>query len=159
VILGHSERRADHGESDALVRAKVEAAWRAGLMAILCLGESEEERDAGRALEVVERQLRGSLPEEGGSASRLVVAYEPVWAIGTGRTAQSGDIAQMHDHLRELLVELLSTEGEDVRVLYGGSVKPDNAGAIFALENVDGGLVGGASLKADDFLKIVEAAG
>lgn len=159
VILGHSERRADHAESDDLVRAKVEAAWRAGLQAILCIGETETDRDAGRALEVVERQLRGSLPGEGGSASRLVVAYEPVWAIGTGRTAGTGDIAEMHDRLRDLLVELLSTEGEDVRLLYGGSVKPDNAGEIFALENVDGGLVGGASLKADDFLRIVEAAG
>ncbi|MGF1553486.1 MAG: triose-phosphate isomerase [Paracoccaceae bacterium] len=158
VILGHSERRADHGESDEIVRDKVEAAWRAGLQAIVCVGETEAERDAGRALEVVERQLRGSLPE-GATAASLVVAYEPVWAIGTGRTAESGDIAEMHDRVREVLVELMSGNGEDVRLLYGGSVKPANAAEIFALGNVDGGLVGGASLKADDFLGIVGAAG
>ncbi|MEO0426692.1 MAG: triose-phosphate isomerase [Pseudomonadota bacterium] len=158
VILGHSERRADHGEDDATVRAKVEAAWRAGLLAILCIGETEAERDAGRTLEVVTTQLEGSLPD-GGEATRLVVAYEPVWAIGTGRTPTTAEIAEVHDHLRAKLAGLIDeAEASLTRLLYGGSVKPANAAEIFALENVDGGLVGGASLKADDFLGIIEAA-
>ncbi|MEO1318414.1 MAG: triose-phosphate isomerase [Pseudomonadota bacterium] len=158
VILGHSERRADHGEDDATVRAKVEAAWRAGLQAILCIGETEAERDAGRTLEVVTTQLEGSLPD-GGEAERLVVAYEPVWAIGTGRTPTTAEIAEVHDHLRAKLAGLIGeTEASLTRLLYGGSVKPANAAEIFAIENVDGGLVGGASLKADDFLGIIEAA-
>ncbi|MEM7528249.1 MAG: triose-phosphate isomerase [Pseudomonadota bacterium] len=158
VILGHSERRADHHEDDRAVRAKVEAAWRAGLIAILCVGETEGERDAGRTLEVVTAQLRGSLLA-GGSALSLVIAYEPVWAIGTGRTPTLAEIAEVHDHLRAQLSDLLGEqEATAMRILYGGSVKPVNAAEIFALENVDGGLVGGASLKAADFSAIIEAA-
>ncbi len=159
VIVGHSERRADHGETDAAVRAKTEAAWRAGLTAIVCVGETEAERDAGRALAVVGAQLDGSVPD-GATAGRLVVAYEPVWAIGTGRTPAPGDIAEMHDHLRAGLVARFgAATGNGVRLLYGGSVKPGNAAEIFGISNVDGGLVGGASLKATDFLAIVAAAG
>ncbi|MEL6576331.1 MAG: triose-phosphate isomerase [Pseudomonadota bacterium] len=158
VIVGHSERRADHGENDAAVRAKVEAAWRAGLLAILCVGETEAERDAGRTLDVVTGQLTGSLPS-GASAERLVVAYEPVWAIGTGRTPTTAEIAEVHDHLRAKLGALVGDGvAGSTRLLYGGSVKPGNAAEIFALENVDGGLVGGASLKAEDFLGIIAAA-
>ncbi|MEL6482524.1 MAG: triose-phosphate isomerase [Pseudomonadota bacterium] len=158
VIVGHSERRADHGENDAAVRAKVEAAWRAGLLAILCVGETEAERDAGRTLDVVTEQLTGSLPS-GASAERLVVAYEPVWAIGTGRTPTTAEIAEVHDHLRAKLGALVGDGvAGSTRLLYGGSVKPGNAAEIFALENVDGGLVGGASLKAEDFLGIIAAA-
>ncbi|MEO1275869.1 MAG: triose-phosphate isomerase [Pseudomonadota bacterium] len=158
VIVGHSERRADHGENDAAVRAKVEAAWRAGLLAILCIGETEAERDAGRTLDVVTGQITGSLPS-GASAERLVVAYEPVWAIGTGRTPTTAEIAEVHDHLRAKLGALVGDGvAGSTRLLYGGSVKPGNAAEIFALENVDGGLVGGASLKAEDFLGIIAAA-
>jgi len=159
VITGHSERRADHGESDAEVRAKAEAAWRAGLTAIVCAGETEADRDAGRALDVVGGQLAGSIPD-GATAGNLVVAYEPVWAIGTGRTASLDDIAEMHGFVRARLVARFGPAiGEAVRLLYGGSVKPGNAGEIFAVANVDGGLVGGASLKAADFAAIVAAAG
>ena len=153
VIVGHSERRADHGETDATVRAKAEAALRAGLSAIVCLGEREAERDAGRALEVVEAQLAGSLPD-GAGAANTVVAYEPVWAIGTGRTPETGDIAAVHHHLRSLLDSRLGPGGNGVRILYGGSVKPANAREILALEDVDGALVGGASLSVDDFWAI-----
>jgi triosephosphate isomerase len=148
VILGHSERRADHGESDALVKAKAEAAAAAGLMPIVCVGESEAERDAGRAVEVVLGQLKGSRPE---AAGKLVVAYEPVWAIGTGRTPSSADIAEMHAALRK-------AAGEGVRLLYGGSMKPANAAEILAIDGVNGGLIGGASLKPEDFWAIAEAA-
>ncbi|MEC9434338.1 MAG: triose-phosphate isomerase [Pseudomonadota bacterium] len=158
VILGHSERRADHDESDAHVRAKTEAAWRAGLLAIVCVGETEAERDAGRALDVVSRQLAGSLPE-GCTAANLVVAYEPVWAIGTGRTPSNDDIAEMHGHMRKTLAARFGAEADGIRLLYGGSVKPGNAAEIFGLADVDGGLVGGASLKAADFAGIVSAAG
>ncbi len=157
VVLGHSERRADHGETDALVHSKVAAAWRAGLTAILCVGESEDERDAGKAVEVVLAQLAGGLPD-GADAERLVVAYEPVWAIGTGKVASVADIEAMHAAIRAALVSRLGAAGEDVRILYGGSVKPANAAEILAAENVDGALVGGASLKAEDFLAIVDAA-
>ncbi len=158
VIVGHSDRRADHGESDAQVRAKAGAAWRAGLTAIVCVGETEAERDAGRALEIVGGQLAGSIPD-GATAANLVVAYEPVWAIGTGRTPSPDDIAGMHDFMRARLVERFRPAiGEAVRLLYGGSVKPGNAGEIFAVSNVDGGLVGGASLKAAEFSAIVAAA-
>jgi triosephosphate isomerase len=158
IIVGHSERRADHGETDAEVRAKAEAAWRAGLVAIVCVGETEAERDAGKALEVVGRQLEGSVPD-GATAANLVVAYEPVWAIGTGRTPSLADIAEMHDFMRARLVERLGAEADGIRLLYGGSVKPGNAAEIFGVSNVDGGLVGGASLKAADFSAIVTAAG
>ena len=157
VILGHSERRADHGETDAAIRAKVEAAWRAGLVAILCVGETEAERDAGRAGAVVAGQLAGSLPH-GATAASTVIAYEPVWAIGTGRTPSADDIAAMHAHIRTHLAEAAGAEAAGMRILYGGSVKPGNAGEIFALPNVDGALVGGASLKATDFLAIIAAA-
>lgn len=156
VILGHSERRADHGETDALVRAKTEAAWAAGLIAVVCVGETEAERDAGRTLDVVGTQLAGSLPE-GASAENTVIAYEPVWAIGTGRTATMEQITEVHAFLRRTLSERFGDEGEKMRLLYGGSVKPGNAGEISALPNVDGALVGGASLKADDFLQIIKA--
>jgi triosephosphate isomerase (TIM) len=156
VIVGHSERRADHGEDDALVRAKAEAARRAGLTAIVCVGETEAERDAGQAESVVERQLAGSLPD--GRADGLVVAYEPVWAIGTGRTPSEGDIAAMHAHIRAWLESRFAEAGGSIAILYGGSMKPDNAAAILGVANVDGGLVGGASLKAKDFLAILDAA-
>ncbi len=157
VILGHSERRADHGETDALVRAKATAALAAGLTPIICVGESEAQRLAGEAEAVVTRQLAGSLPE--GFASRGgVVAYEPVWAIGTGRTPTEADIAAMHGAIRAQLVREGGAAGAGLRILYGGSVKPGNAAAILAQPNVDGALVGGASLVASDFLAIAAAA-
>lgn len=157
VILGHSERRAGHGETDAAVAAKVAAAQRAGLTAILCVGETSGEREAGQARAVVESQLSGSLPL-GADAARLVVAYEPVWAIGSGATPSEGEIAEMHAALRAGLVARFGMGGAQVRLLYGGSVKPANAAAIFALDEVDGGLIGGASLRATDFLAILAAA-
>lgn len=155
VIVGHSERRSDHGESSELVRAKAEAAQANGLVAIVCVGETEAERDAGEAENVVSHQLIASLP---GDAETLVVAYEPVWAIGTGRTPTTEQIAAMHGALRAALVGRFGAAGEGVRILYGGSVKPGNAAEIFAIGDVDGGLIGGASLKASDFLGIVGAA-
>jgi len=158
VIVGHSERRADHGETDSQVRAKAEAAWRAGLVAIICVGETEAERDAGRAGAVVGTQLAGSVPD-GATAANTVIAYEPVWAIGTGRTPSLADIAEMHDFMRAELTGRFGAGAEGIRLLYGGSVKPGNAAEIFAVLNVDGGLVGGASLKAVDFSAIVAAAG
>ncbi|PTX02399.1 triose-phosphate isomerase [Pararhodobacter aggregans] len=150
VILGHSERRADHGESSADVAAKVRAAWAAGLTAIVCLGETEAQRDAGETLAVIGAQLAGSLPE-GASAENTVIAYEPVWAIGTGRTPTPEQIAEVHAFLRQ------NAPDAGIRLLYGGSVNPGNAAAIFALPNVDGALVGGASLKAADFGQIITA--
>jgi triosephosphate isomerase len=156
VIVGHSERRADHGESDALVRSKAEAAWRAKLIAIVCVGETQAERDAGQALDVVGRQLAGSVPG-GATAANLVVAYEPVWAIGTGRTPTTKDVEEVHGFIRSKLNERFSQEGSGVRILYGGSVKPSNAAELMAVANVDGALVGGASLKAVDFLAIAAA--
>jgi len=157
VILGHSERRADHGETDEAVRAKVEAAWRAGLTAILCVGETEAERDAGRAEEVVAGQLAGSLPH-GATAANTVIAYEPVWAIGTGKVPSSEQIDEVHDFIRARLTHRFGYEpGNAIRLLYGGSVKPNNAPEIFASANVDGALVGGASLKAEDFSSIIKA--
>ncbi len=153
VIVGHSERRADHGESDALVRQKAEAAWRAGLTAIVCVGETRAERDAGQALDVVGRQLAGSLPD-GAAASNLVVAYEPVWAIGTGLTPTAKDVEQVHGFIRDKLTARFSGEGSRIRILYGGSVKPSNAAELMAVPHVNGALVGGASLKAADFLAI-----
>jgi len=158
VILGHSERRADHAESDATVRAKAEAALAAGLTPIICVGESEAQRLAGEAEAVVTGQLDGSLPE-GFAAAGGVVAYEPVWAIGTGRTPTEPDIAAIHAAIRANLVGRFSAAGQGLRILYGGSVKPGNATAILALPHVDGALVGGASLVAADFLAIAAAAG
>lgn len=156
VIVGHSERRADHGESDAVVRAKAEAAQAAGLIAIICVGETEAERDAGQAKVVVEAQIRGSVPE-GAGAANTVVAYEPVWAIGTGKTATTDDIAEIHGHARGVLGQIMG-DGDAVRILYGGSVKPGNAKEILSVNDVGGALVGGASLVAEDFIAIAEAA-
>jgi triosephosphate isomerase len=156
VIVGHSERRADHHETDRIVRSKAEAAWRAGLIAIVCVGETRAERDAGRAMEVVGGQLAGSIPE-GAIAANLVVAYEPVWAIGTGLTPTSQDIEQIHTFIRQKLTGRFKGEGAGVRLLYGGSLKPGNATEILALGDVNGGLIGGASLKAADFLAIAAA--
>ena len=157
VILGHSERRHGLGETDALVKAKAEAALAAGLLVVLCIGETEAEWLEGRTLEVLERQLAASWPE-GGSAERVVVAYEPVWAIGTGRTPSLEDIARSHATIRARL-KGLAQGGGDVAILYGGSVKADNAGAILKVEGVDGALVGGASLDPDGFLAIYRAGG
>jgi len=156
VIVGHSERRTDHGESDGLVREKAEAAWRAGLLAIVCIGETQHQRDAGQALEICRGQLNLSLPE-GARADNLVVAYEPVWAIGTGRTPTTDDVAEVHAAIREVLVTRFGDEGARMRILYGGSVKPSNAKELMAVANVNGALVGGASLKAADFLAIAAA--
>jgi triosephosphate isomerase len=154
VIVGHSERRADHGESDAIVRAKAEAVHRAGLTAIVCIGETEAERKAKRTLDVVRSQLAGSLPA---AAARTIVAYEPVWAIGTGLTPTAADVAEVHALIRQELVAKYGKSGETMRILYGGSVKPANAKELMAVANVDGALVGGASLKAADFLGIISA--
>jgi triosephosphate isomerase len=156
IIVGHSERRADHGETDALVRQKAEAAWRAALIAIVCIGETQDQRDAGETLEVVGRQLAGSLPD-GATAANLVVAYEPVWAIGTGRTPTSQDVQEVHGFIRDQLTQRFSGEGSKIRILYGGSVKPSNAAELLAVSNVNGALIGGASLKATDFLGIAQA--
>jgi triosephosphate isomerase len=156
VILGHSERRTDHHESDALIRAKVKAAREAGLVAILCLGETAQQRDAGQTLAVVARQLAGSLPDGMGPA-QLVIAYEPVWAIGTGRTPTAADVAAVHAHIRAELKGKVAAPAE-IRLLYGGSVKPGNAAELLHVANVDGALVGGASLVAADFWAIAKAA-
>lgn len=153
VIVGHSERRHYHGESDALVAAKAAAAHRAGLLAIVCVGESEAERDAGRAFEVVAAQLAGSMPADA-KASQTAIAYEPIWAIGTGRTPALGEIFDMHAHIRAELSASFGAEGARMRILYGGSVKPSNAADILGLAEVGGALVGGASLKAMEFSSI-----
>jgi triosephosphate isomerase len=153
VIVGHSERRADHGESDVLVRQKAEAAWRAGLVAIVCVGETQHQRDAGQTLDICRGQLQLSLPDKA-RADNLVVAYEPVWAIGTGLTPTPSDVEQVHTFIRELLISRFNGEGARIRILYGGSVKPSNAAELMAVANVNGALVGGASLKAADFLAI-----
>lgn len=153
VIVGHSERRTDHHETDALVRAKAQAAWRARLTAIVCVGEQRAEREAGKTLDVVSRQLDGSLPD-GATAANLVVAYEPVWAIGTGLTPTPADVAQVHGFVRKRLTERFNTEGGRTRILYGGSVKPANAKELLTIADVNGALVGGASLNAQDFLGI-----
>lgn len=157
VIVGHSERRADHGEGDADVAQKARAAWRAGLVAIVCVGETRPERDAGDTLSILSRQIAGSVPE-GATADNTVIAYEPVWAIGTGLTPTADDIAEAHDHLRRELDARFGNEAAQMRLLYGGSVKPDNARELLAIDHVNGALVGGASLKAEDFLAICEAA-
>lgn len=158
VIVGHSERRADHGETDATVRAKAEAAWRAGLTAIICVGETLEQREAGQTLAIVGAQLRGSVPD-GATASNTVIAYEPVWAIGTGKVPTLDEIGEVHDDMRTQLTARFGDDASGMRLLYGGSVKPSNANEIFGVSNVDGALVGGASLKAADFGGIVSALG
>ena len=153
VIVGHSERRADHHETDAQVRAKAQAAWRAGLTAIVCVGEQRAEREAGKTLQIVGRHLDESLAD-GATGANLVVAYEPVWAIGTDLTPTAADVAEVHAFIRERLNKRLASQAGSVRILYGGSVKPDNAKQLLTVPNVNGALVGGASLKAADFLGI-----
>jgi triosephosphate isomerase len=159
TIVGHSERRAMHGDTDAVVRAKAEAALAAGLSVIVCVGETEAERDAGKALDVVAGQLKGSLPTGEGVAEKMTVAYEPVWAIGTGRVPSIDDIAAMHASIRNVLAEIYGDGGAQIRILYGGSVKAENAAKILAVGDVGGALVGGASLSAESFLAILGAAG
>jgi len=157
VIVGHSERRSDHGETSAVVKAKAAAVHAAGLNAIICIGETEAERRAGDTLRIVGAQLKGSLPQSA-SAANTIIAYEPVWAIGTGLTPTLEDVAEVHAYIRKRLHALLGEQAAaKTRVLYGGSVKPANAEELMAVENVDGALVGGASLKADDFLGIISA--
>ena len=158
VIVGHSERRADHGETDGIVAHKAAAAWDAGLRALICVGETEAERDSGRTLERIGAQLDGSVPD-GATPDRLAVAYEPVWAIGTGRTPSLKEIADIHDFIRKTLSDRFGSDvGGRIRLLYGGSVKPANAPEIFSVEKVDGALVGGASLTAPEFGAIIAAA-
>jgi len=155
VIVGHSERRADHGESDAVIRLKARAAHRAGLVSIVCVGETEQERRSGRTLDVVTGQLRGSLPPQANAAD-TIVAYEPVWAIGTGLTPTPDDIAEVHAAIRSTLGDCMEDDnGQAVRILYGGSVKGSNAAELMAIPDVNGALVGGASLKAQDFFEIL----
>ena len=156
VIVGHSERRTDHGESDKQVRAKVEAAQRAGLTAIMCVGESLQQRKKGETLKVVQGQLRGSLPD-GCTAKNTIIAYEPVWAIGSGLTPTAEQVAEVHAALRKALVRRFGDEGAKMRILYGGSVKPGNAAELMAVPHVNGALVGGASLTAKDFAGILKA--
>jgi triosephosphate isomerase len=159
TIVGHSERRADHGETDAIVRAKAEAVLAAGMSVIVCVGETEAERDAGQAEAVVARQLKGSLPPAAETAEKITVAYEPVWAIGTGRTPTVEDVGAMHRSIRDVLKGIYGdVAGAKVRILYGGSVKPENAGVLLAADEVGGALVGGASLTAESFLGIIAAA-
>jgi len=156
-IVGHSERRADHDETDAVVRAKAEAALKVGLGVIICVGESEAQRDAGNAEDVVLRQIEGSLPT-GYNAEHISIAYEPVWAIGTGRTPTLEDIAAMHQAIRGKLASLYADAGASIRILYGGSVNGDNAAEILAVKEVGGALVGGASLTAEKFLGVIAGA-
>ena len=157
VICGHSERRAEFGESDALIQAKATAAQAAGLIAIVCVGEDEPERDEGRAVPVVAAELDGSIPPAS-TAANLVVSYEPAWAIGTGRTPTMAEICGMHAMVRAKLIQLLGEEGARVRILYGGSVNPANAAQILACADVNGALIGGASLTADTFVPVIRAA-
>ena len=156
VIVGHSERRADHGEDDALVRAKALAVHEAGLKAIVCIGETHGERQAGQTLEVVQNQLAGSLPD-GSNRQNTMVAYEPVWAIGTGLTPSTEDVGEVHGLIRQNLMTRFGADGAGMNILYGGSVKPSNARQLMSVENVNGALVGGASLKASDLNGIVDA--
>lgn len=153
VIVGHSERRTDHAETDHLVRAKAEAAYAAELTVIVCIGETADERRAGQTLDILKRQLAGSVPD-GATAANTVIAYEPVWAIGTGLTPTVADVAEAHAFMRDELVRRFAAEGGKMRILYGGSVKPSNARELMGVANVDGALIGGASLKASDFLAI-----
>ncbi len=156
VIVGHSERRTDHGEDDAAVHAKAAAAWRAGLVAIVCIGETRAEREADATLDILARQIAGSVPASA-TAANTVIAYEPVWAIGTGLTPTVADVAEVHADIRGRLVGKLGPAAAKIRILYGGSVKPSNARELLSVANVDGALVGGASLKAADFLGIADA--
>lgn len=156
VIVGHSERRADHGESDANVKAQAEAALSEDLTPIICIGESLEEREAGETLARITSQLEGSVPSDA-EATRIVIAYEPIWAIGTGKVASVEQIGEVHTAIREWLLKRLGETGKATPILYGGSMKPGNAAEILAVDNVNGGLIGGASLKADDFLAIYSA--
>lgn len=156
VIVGHSERRADHGESNSLISSKAAAAQSAGLNAIICVGETDSERDAGNTLTVVISQLENSIPSSAVIA-KTIIAYEPVWAIGTGRTPTASDVAVVHAAIRSALEKRFGQQGETVPILYGGSVKPSNADELMGVENVDGALVGGASLKATDFDGIIDA--
>lgn len=156
VIVGHSERRTDHGETDSLVRGKAEAAHAAGLTAIVCIGETLTQREEDLTLEILSVQIRGSVPHAS-TAENTVIAYEPVWAIGTGLTPTAENVAQAHAHIRAELTEMLGETARKVRILYGGSVKPSNAQELMHIDNVDGALVGGASLKSDDFLGIADA--
>lgn len=156
VIVGHSERRADHNESNEMVKSKAEAGLRNDLTTILCIGETEEQRKSGKTLEVLEDQLSNSLPDSI-NTDLLVIAYEPVWAIGTGMVPSVGDVAEAHEFIRNHLLDHFEDAGKTIRLLYGGSVKPSNAAELMAINNVDGALVGGASLKADDFLGICSA--
>src|SRR5512134_628720 len=156
VIVGHSERRTNHGETDAVVKAKAEAALKAGLMAIVCIGETLEERDAGKTLDVNRTQVHGSLPD-GATAANTVIAYEPVWAIGTGRTATPEQAQEVHAMIRgELVGKFGQATADAMRVLYGGSMNAKNAAELLAQPDIDGGLIGGASLKPDDFLAVAE---
>jgi len=152
-IVGHSERRTDHGESDGQVADKVQACWQAGLTAIVCVGETEQQYDAGQAQQVLRHQLQHSLPDAA-HEKNTIVAYEPIWAIGTGKTPSPQDVGDIHAFIRDVLANRFGGHGERMRILYGGSVKPGNARELLLVENVDGALVGGASLKADDFLAI-----
>lgn len=156
VIVGHSERRADHGETDAMVNAKARAGWEAGLSAIICVGETELQRKAGSTLDIIATQLAGSIPDSA-RAGNTIIAYEPVWAIGTGLTPTAADVHEVHASIRAALAERFGAEGKKMCILYGGSVKPANAVELLGIDNVDGALVGGASLKAVDFLAICEA--
>lgn len=156
AIVGHSERRTDHGETDTVVRAKAEAAHRGKLTAIICVGETEAERDAGKTLRVIGKQVRGSVPD-GTTPKSVIVAYEPVWAIGTGRTPTKAEVAEVHRFIRKKLVDRFGDDGAKIRILYGGSMKPGNAAELLAIPHVNGGLVGGASLKAKDFFGIISA--
>jgi len=156
VIVGHSERRTDHGETDAMVKAKADAALASGLTAVVCIGETEAERDAGKTLEIVTGQVRGSLPD-GATAANTVLAYEPVWAIGTGRTPTNDEVQEVHAAIRAELSNIVGEEAQGIRLLYGGSMKPSNAEELLALPDVDGGLIGGASLNVEDFLAIAKS--
>lgn len=156
VIVGHSERRADHGESSEMVAAKASAALASGLVPIICVGETLDQREAGKTLDIVGTQVSDSIPDDATGKS-FVVAYEPVWAIGTGQVATTEQVAEVHDAIRDLLVARFAGQGERTPILYGGSMKPGNAGELLSVSNVDGGLIGGASLKAEDFLAIYAA--
>lgn len=155
VIVGHSERRTDHKETDDIVRLKASAAYRAGLKAIICIGETFDERKSGKTLSVVSGQLKGSLPV-GATSENTVIAYEPVWAIGTGLTPTTAEVAEVHSHIRAELCKMVPLEGADIRILYGGSVKPSNAAELLNVPHVNGALVGGASLTASDFMGIIK---